>query len=99
MLNFNTNNDYAMAFSHHHHVPNDQQFYQNLYTNVSATATANVKDKHDLMFKNQKVDLLNNNSTIASEPFKDGENSKRFSVNHLLKPPASSPSEADKFNG
>ncbi|KAG5680609.1 hypothetical protein PVAND_010103 [Polypedilum vanderplanki] len=99
MLNLNTNNDYAMAFSHHH-MPNDQQFYPNLYSNVNTTTTTNIKDKNDLMFKNQKVDFLNNNNS-TTEPFtviKDGENSKRFSVNHLLKPPISSPSAAEKFN-
>lgn len=98
MLNLNTNNDYTMAFTHHHVTPNDQQFYHNLYTNVTAT-TPTAKDKNDLIHKNQKVDFLNHNPTttvIASEAFttiKDGENSKRFSVNNLLKAPS------EKYNG
>lgn len=98
MLNLNTNNDYPMAFTHHH---NDQQFYHNLYSNVSATSP---KDKNELIYKNQKVDFLNNNNNnnsgiLLNESYKDGENSKRFSVNHLLKQPISSPSSSDKYNG
>ena len=106
MLNLNTGNDYSVPFPHHHHVTsNDQQFYHNLYTNVNVATTVNGKDKNELIYKNQKVDFMNNNNNNNSsnnnnnEPFttlKDGENSKRFSVNNLLKPPIS-PSE--KYNG
>lgn len=90
MLNLNTNNDYSMAFSHHL-ASNDQQFYHNLYTN--ATTAPSIKDKNDSLYKNQKFDFINNNSasTVNSEIFtnisKDCENSKRFSVNNLLKVP------------
>jgi len=98
MLNLNTGNEYSVPFPHHHHVTsNDQQFYHNLYANVNVPAAVNGKDKNELIYKNQKVDFMNNNNN--NEPFttlKDGENSKRFSVNNLLKPPIS-PSE--KYNG
>ncbi|CAG9804667.1 unnamed protein product [Chironomus riparius] len=104
MLNLNTGNDYSVPFPHHHHVTsNDQQFYHNLYTNVNVATAVNGKDKNELIYKNQKIDFMNNNNNNSSnnnnnEPFttlKDGENSKRFSVNNLLKPPIS-PSE--KYN-
>lgn len=108
MLNLNANNDYSMAFSHHHiTAPNDQQFYHNLYSNVSTTTpstTAMIKDKNELLYKNPKIDFINNNNnSIANSEFtpiliKDGENSKRFSVNNLLKPPTTSPS-CEKYNG
>lgn len=100
MLNLNTNSDYSMAFSHHLS-STDQQFYHNLYTSVPASS---IKDKNDFMYKNQKFDFINNNSTAASgnEIFanssKDCENSKRFSVNNLLKPPSDSTS-VEKTNG
>jgi hypothetical protein len=86
----NTSNDYSMAFSHHLS-SGDQQFYHNLYSNVPQPPVN--KDKSDFPYKNQKFDYINNNSTptIASEAFansKDSENSKRFSVNNLLKSPA-----------
>lgn len=95
MLNLNTNNDYSMAFSHHHITsPNEQQFYHNLYAN----ATSTIKDKNDGIYKSQKIDYGNNNSEFTSIGIKDGENSKRFSVNNLLKPPTSSP-PTEKYNG
>jgi hypothetical protein len=84
-----------MAFSHHHITsPNEQQFYHNLYAN----ATSSIKDKNDGIYKSQKIDYGNNNSEFTSITMKDGENSKRFSVNNLLKPPTSSP-PTEKFNG
>ena len=94
MLNLNTNNDYSMSFPHH--LPSsDQQFYHNLYTNVSAPPN---KDKNDFSYKNQKFDFINNNSAVTSEIFnKDSENSKRFSVNNLLK--SSSLEPVEKLNG
>lgn len=91
MLNLNTNNDYSMAFSHL--TTSDQQFYHNLYTSVPSSS---IKDKNDFLYKNQKFDFINNNSTppIGNDMFtsssKDCENSKRFSVNNLLKPPSDS---------
>lgn len=100
MLNLNTNNDYSMAFSHHL-ASNDQQFYHNLYSNAPTTPA--IKDKNDFLYKNQKFDFINNNSTtiISNEVYstssKDCENSKRFSVNNLLKPPTES--SAEKING
>lgn len=97
MLNLNTSNDYSMAFPHHL-TSTDQQFYHNLYTNVPAPSS---KDKNDFLYKNQKFDFINNNSAIGSEVFasppKDCENSKRFSVNNLLKTP--SESAIEKLNG
>ena len=93
MLNLNTGNDYSMAFSHHLSSGDQQQFYHNLYANVPQAPS--IKDKHDFSYKSQKFDFINNNTTpsIVSETFansscKDSENSKRFSVNNLLKPPA-----------
>ena len=100
MLNLNTNNDYSMTFSHHL-TSTDQQFYHNLYANAPAPS---IKDKNDFVYKNQKFDFINNNSTpaIGNETFgnssKDCENSKRFSVNNLLKPPSDS-SLIEKTNG
>lgn len=99
MLNLNTNNDYSMAaFSLS---PTDQQFYHNLYTNVQNPSS---KDKSEFLYKSQKFDFMNNNSvnTNGSEIFigsstKDCENSKRFSVNNLLKSP--SESSAEKLAG
>lgn len=98
MLNLNTNNDYSMAFPHHL-ASTDQQFYHSLYTSVPAP----IKDKTDFLYKNQKFDFINNNnSTTSNENFasssKDCENSKRFSVNNLLKPP-SDLSAIEKTNG
>lgn len=106
MLNLNANNDYSMAFSHHHiTAPNDQQFYHNLYSNVTTTTpstAAMIKDKNEIIYKNPKVDFINTNGSANSDftpiLIKDGENSKRFSVNNLLKPPTTSPS-CEKFNG
>lgn len=106
MLNLNANNDYSMAFSHHHiTAPNDQQFYHNLYSNVSTTTSstaAMIKDKNEIIYKNPKGDFININGSANSDftpiLIKDGENSKRFSVNNLLKPPTTSPS-CEKFNG
>lgn len=72
----------------HHLTSTDQQFYHNLYTNVAAPS---IKDKNEFLYKNQKFDFINNNSThiVGNEAFatspKDCENSKRFSVNNLLK--------------
>lgn len=100
MLNLNTNNDYSMAFSHHLS-SSDQQFYHNLYTNAAAPT---IKDKNEFLYKTQKFDFINNNSspTIGNEIFasssKDCENSKRFSVNNLLKSPAVE-SSVEKLNG
>lgn len=106
MLNLNTNNDYSMAFTHHHiTTTNEQQFYHNLYSNVSTTTPTSsslnnvIKEKNDGNFKNPKVDFINNlNSEFSPALIKDGENSKRFSVNNLLKPPTTSPS-CEKYNG
>lgn len=87
MLNLNTNNDYGMAFSHHIvSPPNDQPFY-NFYANVSSSS---IKDKNEFPYKNQ---TCNETSTA-----KDCENSKRFSVNNLLKT-SSEPPSAEKLNG
>lgn len=100
MLNLNTNNDYSMAFSHHL-ASNDQQFYHNLYTNAASAPT--IKDKNEFLYKNQKFDFINNNSTstVNTEMFsnssKDCENSKRFSVNNLLKAPLES--SIEKLSG
>ncbi len=91
MLNLNTNNDYSMTFHHISSTPNEQQFYHNLYSN---TASSVAKDKSDGIFKSQKIDY-GNSSEFTS--IKDGENSKRFSVNNLLKPPTSPANE--KFSG
>lgn len=98
MLNLNTNNDYSMAFSHHL-TTGDQQFYHNLYTNPPATS---IKEKNEFLYKNQKFDFINNNAagSVGSEMFtstKDCENSKRFSVNNLLKPPPEP--TVEKING
>src|SRR5690349_4696654 len=91
MLNINTNNEYAMPFSHH----NDQSFY-NLYSNVSSSG---MKDKNEFLYKNQKFDFINNNSTCNETLIaKDCENSKRFSVNYLLKASTES-STSEKLNG
>lgn len=101
MLNLNTNNDYSMAFSHHLS-PSDQQFYHNLYSSVPPSS---IKDKNDFHYKNQKFDFINNNAVppIVTDAFasmsKDCENSKRFSVNNLLKSPASDSSSVEKING
>lgn len=97
MLNLNTNNDYGMAFSHHHvSSPNDQPFY-NLYSNASTSSS--IKDKGEFLHKNQSFLFLNNNSTCNEALItKDCENSKRFSVNNLLKT-ASEPSSVEKLNG
>jgi hypothetical protein len=101
MLNLNTSNDYSMAFSHHLSSSGDQQFYHNLYPSVPQAPS--IKDKNDFPYKNQKFDYINNNATptSASEIFansvKDSENSKRFSVNNLLKPPAEA--SVEKLSG
>lgn len=96
MLNLNTNSDYSMSFSHHLTSP-DQQFYHahNLYSNVP---TSSIKDKNEFLYKSQKFDFINNNAT-GGEVFpvtKDSENSKRFSVNNLLKSP---PETVEKLSG
>lgn len=101
MLNLNTGNDYSMAFSHHLS-SNDQQFYHNLYANATSSTPA-AKDKNEFLYKNQKFDFINNNtsSTVNTEMFsnlsKDCENSKRFSVNNLLKAPLES--SVEKLSG
>lgn len=98
------NNDYTMTFPHHHITPvsneQQQQFYHNLYTNVTTTTPSSmIKDKHELSYKNPKIDFINNNNSEYSPILiKDGENSKRFSVNNLLKTPTTSPS-CEKYNG
>lgn len=94
MLNLNTNNDFGMAFSHHVS-PSDQPFY-NLYSNA---ASSSIKDRSEFLYKNQKFDFINNNSTFNEAlTGKDCENSKRFSVNNLLKT-ASEPSSTEKLSG
>lgn len=77
-------NDYPMPFAHHH-LTSDQQFYHNLYTTSSSTVA-------------KKFDLINNNN--PSEIFiKDvTENTRRFSVNNLLKTPTIENS-VEKSNG
>lgn len=100
MPNLNPNNDYSMAFSHHLS-PSDQQFYHNLYTSVPPSS---IKDKNEFLYKNQKFDFINNNAApsigneVFASPSKDCENSKRFSVNNLLKSPSDSMS-GEKING
>jgi hypothetical protein len=89
MLNLNASNDYSMNFSHHLTTASDQQFY-NLYSNVPPPPpVTSFKEKNEFLYKSQKFDFINNN---ASEVFvnspKDCENSKRFSVNNLLKSPS-----------
>lgn len=80
----NTANDYPMPPFPHHHLPtaaDQQQFYHNLYSSTAqSTAVANAK----------KFDLINNNSTVQEifTATKDvTENTRRFSVNNLLKSP------------
>lgn len=84
-----------MSFSHH--LPTDQQFYHNLYSNVPSTS---IKDKNEFLYKNQKFDFINNNSAnsenFTSPSKSDSENSKRFSVNNLLKSP---PESTEKLSG
>lgn len=93
MLNLNSANDYSMTFPHHLAAA-DQQFY-NFYSNVPSAAA--IKDKSEFSYKNQKLDFINNNSieNFANSP-KDSENSKRFSVNNLLKSPSD---VAEKLSG
>lgn len=80
-------NDYPMPFTHHH-LTSDQQFYHNLYTTTSSTVA-------------KKFDLINNNNTNSNEIFiKDvTENTRRFSVNNLLKSPNIDNSTDNKSNG
>ncbi|CRK92210.1 CLUMA_CG005762, isoform A [Clunio marinus] len=93
MINLNSNSEYPMAFSHHLTL-SDQQLQNNLYTTTSTFV--GIKDKNDFLFKNQKFDYINNNTSsiitneIFSNPSKDCENSKNFSVNNLLRPQSDS---------
>lgn len=87
----NTANDYPMPPFPHHHLPtaaDQQQFYHNLYsTTAQSTAVANAK----------KFDMINNNSPVQEifTATKDvTENTRRFSVNNLLKSPTSISNES-----
>lgn len=75
----------------HHLASNDQQFYH-LHSSVPTTS---IKDKSDFPYKNQMFDMITSNETFTASS-KDCENSKRFSVNNLLKPQTES---AEKING
>lgn len=90
MLNLNANNEYGMSFSHH--MSADQSFY-NLYSNASSSL---IKDKSEFLYKNQKFDFMNNNTSCNET--KDCENSKRFSVNNLLKSSSETP-VTEKLSG
>lgn len=85
-----------MSFPHHVS-STDHQFYHNLYSNPSVSTE---KEKNEFIYKNQKFDFASSNSTgslVGSENYsKDSENSKRFSVNNLLK---SSTEPAEKLSG
>ena len=92
MLNLNSGNDFSMNFPHH--LPTtDHQFY-NLYSNVP---NSTIKERNEYSFKSQKFDFINNNSSeVFVNSAKDCENSKRFSVNNLLKSPSDT---SEKLSG
>lgn len=94
MMNFN---NHSMAFPHVTS-SSDQQYFQNFYNNTQ------IRDKsNDFQIKNHKLEYTMQQSdaqatsVILNEPFrqaaKDSENSKRFSVNNLLKLPSAATME------